>query len=169
MIFKTRKPLAALAIAMSLGIVACSDDEKPAEEVVQPTTTETPATPPEASAPSAGLSASGSTQPVYFAFDDYSLSGDAQGQLNQLGEFMKGSATAVVQIEGHTDERGSVEYNLALGQRRAQSAKNYLVQLGVDPSRLPTMSYGEEKPSTEGHDESAWSKNRRDEFVVTSP
>lgn len=168
MIFKTRKPLAALAIAMSVGLVACSDDEKPAEEVVQPTTTETPATPPEPAVPAAPT-ASGSTQPVYFAFDDYSLSADAQGQLNKLGEFMKGSATAVIQIEGHTDDRGSVEYNLALGQRRAQSAKNYLVQLGIDPSRLPTMSYGEEKPAAEGNDESAWSRNRRDEFVVTTP
>ena len=74
-----------------------------------------------------------------------------------------------MQVEGHTDERGSVEYNLALGQRRAQSAKNYLVQLGVDADSLPTMSYGEEKPAVEGHDESAWSKNRRDEFVVTTP
>ncbi len=168
MIFKTRKPLAAFAIAMSVGIVGCSDDQKPAEEVVQPTTSEQPATPPEATPPAAPAAAE-VTQPIYFAFDDYSLSGDAQGQLNKLGDFLKGSASSVVQIEGHCDERGSVEYNLALGQRRAQSAKNYLVQLGVDPSRLPTMSYGEEKPAAEGHDESAWSKNRRNEFVPTNP
>jgi peptidoglycan-associated lipoprotein len=165
MIFKTRKPLAALAMALSLGLIACSEDEKPAQEVVQPTTTEQPATPPETPAPSTAEV----TQPIYFAFDDYSLSGDAQSQLNKLGDFLKGGTTTVVQVEGHCDERGSVEYNLALGQRRAQSAKNYLVQLGVDPSRVPTMSYGEEKPAVDGQDESAWAKNRRAEFVVTTP
>ena len=149
MIFKTRKPLAALAMALSLGLIACSEDEKPAQEVVQPTTTEQPATPPET--PPAPSTAE-VTQPIYFAFDDYSLSGDAQSQLNKLSDFLKTSGTTVVQVEGHCDERGSVEYNLALGQRRAQSAKNYLVQLGVDPSRVPTMSYGEEKPAVEGSD-----------------
>jgi peptidoglycan-associated lipoprotein len=165
MILKTRKPLAVLAIALGMGIVGCSEDKKP-EEVVQPAATQQPATPPEA-APAA--SAAEVTQAVYFAFDDYSLNSEGQGKLNKLGEFLKSSSKAVVQIEGHTDERGSVEYNLALGQRRAQSAKNYLVQLGTDASRLPTMSYGEEKPAVEGHDESAWAKNRRDEFVLSNP
>lgn len=166
MILKTRKPWAAVAMAMTIGLVACSEDKKP-EEVVQPAPTQQPATPPETAAPAA--SASEVTQPVYFAFDDYSLNSEGQGQLNKLGEFLKSSDKAVVQIEGHCDERGSVEYNLALGQRRAQSAKNYLVQLGIDASRLPTMSYGEEKPAVEGHDESAWAKNRRDEFVLSNP
>ncbi len=165
MILKTRKPWAAVAMALSIGLVGCSDDKKP-EEVVQPAPAEQPATPPE---PAPAASAAEVTQPVYFAFDDYSLNSEGQGQLNKLGEFMKSSAKAVTQIEGHCDERGSVEYNLALGQRRAQSAKNYLVQLGIDASRLPTMSYGEEKPSVEGHDESAWAKNRRAEFVLSNP
>lgn len=165
MILNTRKPWAALAIAMSVGLVACSDDKKP-EEVVAPAASQQPATPPE---PTPSVSSAEVTQPVYFAFDDYSLSSEGQGQLNKLGEYLKGNSKAVVQIEGHCDERGSVEYNLALGQRRAQSAKNYLVQLGIDASRLPTMSYGEEKPSVEGHDESAWAKNRRDEFVLSNP
>lgn len=165
MILKTRKPWAAVAMAMTIGLVGCAEDKKP-EEVVQPAPAEQPATPPE-TAPAA--SAAEVTQPVYFAFDDYSLNSEGQGQLNKLGEFLKSSASAVVQIEGHCDERGSVEYNLALGQRRAQSAKNYLVQLGIDASRLPTMSYGEEKPAVEGHDESAWAKNRRDEFVLSNP
>lgn len=165
MILKTRKPLAALAMAMGFGLVACSEDPKPAE-VVQPTAAQQPATPPE-STPTA--SAAEVTQAVYFAFDDYSLNSEGQSQLNKLAEFLKTSSKAVVQVEGHTDERGSVEYNLALGQRRAQSSKNYLVQLGLDASRLPTMSYGEEKPAVEGHDESAWAKNRRDEFVLSNP
>ncbi len=165
MIFQSRNTLAAVAVALSMGLVACSNDEKKAEEAVTPAPAEQPATPPEAPAPSSAEV----TAPVFFAFDDYSLDSASQGQLNKLNEYLKTNAKAVVQIEGHTDERGSVEYNLALGQRRAQSAKNYLVQLGTDAGRLPTISYGEERPSVEGHDEAAWSKNRRDEFVLSNP
>ncbi len=165
MIFQSRNTLAAVAVALSMGLVACSNDEKKAEEAVTPAPAEQPATPPEAPAPSSAEV----TAPVFFAFDDYSLDSASQGQLNKLNEYLKTNAKAVVQIEGHTDERGSVEYNLALGQRRAQSAKNYLVQLGTDAGRLPTISYGEERPAVEGHDEAAWSKNRRDEFVLSNP
>jgi peptidoglycan-associated lipoprotein len=71
-----------------------------------------------------------------------------------------------LRIEGHSDERGSAEYNLALGERRAKAAAKYLVTMGVKPDRLSTISYGEEHPAVQGHDESAWSKNRRDEFVI---
>jgi peptidoglycan-associated lipoprotein len=84
-----------------------------------------------------------------------------------LAEGLKASKNAVVQIEGHCDERGTVEYNLALGERRAQSVKNFLSQLGVESSRLSTISYGEEKPVVQGHTEDAWLKNRRAEFVIT--
>jgi peptidoglycan-associated lipoprotein len=167
MIFQSRNTLAAVAVALSMGLVACSNDEKKTEEAVTPAPAEQPATPPEA--PVAAPSTAEVTAPVYFAFDDYSLDSASQGQLNKLNEYLKANGKAVVQIEGHTDERGSVEYNLALGQRRAQSAKNYLVQLGTDAGRLPTISYGEERPAVEGGDESAWSKNRRDEFVLSNP
>ena len=71
-----------------------------------------------------------------------------------------------VVIEGHCDERGTEEYNIALGERRANSAKKYLINLGVNPSQLSTISFGEEKPADPGHNEEAWAKNRRDEFVV---
>ena len=167
MIFQSRKTLAAVAVALSMGLVACSNDEKKPEETVKPAPPEQPATPPEA-APAAPSTAE-VTAPVYFAFDDYSLDSASQGQLNKLNEYLKGNGKAVAQIEGHTDERGSVEYNLALGQRRAQSAKNYLVQLGTDAGRLPTISYGEERPAVEGHDEASWAKNRRDELVLSNP
>jgi peptidoglycan-associated lipoprotein len=80
---------------------------------------------------------------------------------------MKSTQGAVVQVEGHCDERGSIEYNLALGERRAQSVKNYLTQLGIEASRLSTISYGEEKPAVDGHDEAAWEKNRRAEFTLS--
>lgn len=167
MILKVRLPL--VALLLSLGFIGCSDDKKKPEETVAAQATETPAPPPEETpAPVAETAAlDWGSEKVYFAFDDYSLSSDAQGVLNKVAEFLKGNASAVVQIEGHADERGSTEYNLALGERRAQSVKNYLVQLGVDAARLPTISYGEERPAVEGHDEAAWSKNRRGQFAPT--
>jgi len=79
---------------------------------------------------------------------------------------MKKNPGAKVQIEGHCDERGTPEYNLALGQRRADSTKKYLVNLGIDGSRLSTISYGEEKPADPGHNEAAWAKNRRAVFDI---
>ena len=98
----------------------------------------------------------------------YTLNMDAQSRLQGMADHLKNAQNAVVQIEGHCDERGSIEYNLALGERRAQSVKNYLVQLGIDAARLSTISYGEEKPATDGHDETAWSKNRRAEFTISN-
>ncbi|SME90270.1 peptidoglycan-associated lipoprotein Pal [Pseudobacteriovorax antillogorgiicola] len=160
---KTWKPIAVLVLSLGLGF-GCAEDQQPAEEVVQPTETEEPAAPPEEM-----VSVEEVTQPVYFAFDDYTLSISSQDSLSQLADYLKNNTAAVVQVEGHADERGSIEYNLALGQRRAQSVKNYLVELGIDPSRLPTMSYGEERPAVEGSDEGAWEKNRRAEFVLSNP
>jgi peptidoglycan-associated lipoprotein len=108
-----------------------------------------------------------SNAPIYFGFDDYTLSPEAQSTLTAMAEALKANKSAVVQIEGHCDERGTVEYNLALGERRAQSVKNFMAQLGVEGARLSTISYGEEKPVVQGHTEEAWAKNRRAEFVVT--
>jgi peptidoglycan-associated lipoprotein len=79
---------------------------------------------------------------------------------------MMSSMGGSYQIEGHCDERGSAEYNLALGDRRARAVKDYLVSLGVDPARLSTISYGEERPFAMGHDEAAWAQNRRGHFVT---
>lgn len=104
---------------------------------------------------------------VYFDFDSYVLSAAARDTLNKNSAYLlKKNPTAKVQIEGHCDERGSDEYNLALGEKRAKAALNYLITLGVPASRLSFISYGKEKPSDPGHDEAAWAKNRRDEFVV---
>ena len=161
---KTRLALAVATLLVGFGTVGCTDDAKP-EEPVQAAASAEPAKKPEAAAP---VVEAFTPKTVYFAFDDYSLNGDAQSNLQGLAEHLKKAQTAVVQIEGHCDERGSVEYNLALGERRAQSVKNYLVQLGVDGARLSTISYGEEKPAVEGHDEAAWAKNRRAEFTLTN-
>ncbi len=157
-----------VGLFMALGLtVACTDD-KP-KEVVDPVSATEPTAPaiPDAPAPVAAASADLGASTIFFAYDDYSLSTEAQSELSKVGEYLKGNPNAVVQVEGHCDERGTVEYNLALGERRAQSVKSYLVNLGVTDARLTTISYGEEKPSIEGHDESAWSKNRRAGFILT--
>jgi peptidoglycan-associated lipoprotein len=102
---------------------------------------------------------------IYFAYDKSVLSSEAKQKLAQNAEWMKAHRKTTVQVEGHTDERGSVEYNLSLGERRAKSVKAYLVSLGVDAKHLTTISYGEEKPIVPGDNEAAWSKNRRANFV----
>ena len=102
---------------------------------------------------------------IYFAFDQSSLSEEGKATADAIGQLMKDAPEITVRIEGHADERGTNEYNLALGERRAQAVQQYLSSYGVDASRVTVLSYGEEKPSVEGGDESSWSKNRRDEFV----
>jgi peptidoglycan-associated lipoprotein len=107
-------------------------------------------------------------QPVFFEFDSAEMSADAQAALAKNAEVLKQNATWVVSIEGHSDERGTAEYNLALGERRALSARTYLVSLGIPPDRLRTVSYGKEFPFDPGHTEASWAKNRRAHFVVTA-
>jgi peptidoglycan-associated lipoprotein len=107
-------------------------------------------------------------QPVFFRFDSSDVDAEAQQALNANAEIMKKYPTWVVTIEGHADERGTAEYNLALGERRAMSARTYLVSLGLSADRLRTVSYGKEFPFDPGHDEAAWAKNRRAQFVLTS-
>jgi peptidoglycan-associated lipoprotein len=104
---------------------------------------------------------------LQFAFDDYSLSSKAKENLEKLASWMKKADTAKIQVEGHACEIGTNEYNLALGERRANSAKMYLEGLGIAAARLSTISYGEERPLDPGHTEAARSKNRRAEFVKT--
>lgn len=111
--------------------------------------------------------AEASLEKVYFDFDAYVLSQSARDTLSKSAEYLlKKNRSIKVQIEGNCDERGSDEYNLALGEKRAKAALNYLVTLGVPAERLSFISYGKEKPADPGHDEAAWAKNRRDDFVV---
>jgi peptidoglycan-associated lipoprotein len=107
-------------------------------------------------------------QPVFYGLDSFEVDPVGQQALNTNAGILKKYPTWVITIEGHCDERGTAEYNLALGERRALAAKTYLVSLGVPADRLRTVSYGKEFPFDPGHDESAWSKNRRAHFVVTS-
>jgi len=102
---------------------------------------------------------------IYFGFDSYALSEESKDVLRQNAEWMKANPTAKIIIEGHTDERGSDAYNLALGDNRARSTANYLVSLGIAEARINTISYGEERPAVMGQGEAVWSKNRRAEFL----
>lgn len=105
---------------------------------------------------------------IFFDFDSYGLSQAARNTLVKDAELMKKEPAAKVRIEGNCDERGSDEYNLALGEKRAKAAMQYLVTMGVPAQRLSVISYGKEKPADPGRNEAAWSKNRRDEFVILS-
>ncbi|MFO7713449.1 peptidoglycan-associated lipoprotein Pal [Desulfosarcina sp.] len=103
---------------------------------------------------------------IYFGFDDATLDGQAQEVLKQKAMWLRDNPDANIVIEGHCDERGTNAYNLALGERRAESAKMFLINLGVSDARLNTISYGEEKPVAMGSNEEAWAKNRRAVFVI---
>ncbi len=104
---------------------------------------------------------------VYFDFDRHNLNADARQVLTETAAYLKENADVNLVIEGHCDERGTNEYNMALGDRRARSARDFLVNLGVDASRISTVSYGEEKPADPGKTEEAWAKNRRAQFVFS--
>ncbi|HCD37013.1 peptidoglycan-associated lipoprotein Pal [Chlorobium phaeovibrioides] len=163
----TMKGLLALLLMITAG---CSS-----KSAVAPTDTADTYTPP-AAPPAAVVSTPGGygfdeyqTGPlgdVFYEFDSSELSADAEDQLKQNAAWMGANAAAATLVEGHCDERGTSEYNIALGERRAGNAKEYMVRLGVPAASIETMSYGEEKPFAPGHDESAWSKNRRAHFVL---
>ena len=104
--------------------------------------------------------------PVYFGFDASNLASGEMSKVEAVASHLQSHPNRVVMIEGNCDERGSNEYNLSLGEIRAIAIRDYLVTLGVDPARIQTKSYGEEKPAVVGHEEGAWSKNRRGEFAV---
>jgi peptidoglycan-associated lipoprotein len=107
-------------------------------------------------------------KPVFFEYDSAELDDAGRAVLQANAAVLKKYSTWTITIEGHCDERGTAEYNLALGERRAVASRTYLVSLGLDPNRLRTVSYGSEFPFDPAHDESAWSRNRRAHFVITA-
>lgn len=108
----------------------------------------------------------GKVQPIFFAYDQAELSAESKKTLQENASWIGRFPGASVTIEGHCDERGTEEYNLALGDRRAQATRDYLVRLGIDATRLKAISFGEERPFDPGHDEAAWARNRRAHFVA---
>ncbi|QHI69220.1 peptidoglycan-associated lipoprotein [Tichowtungia aerotolerans] len=113
-----------------------------------------------------GMEHPGMFEPVLFAYDSFQVSPAERGKVETVADYLKANPATAVIIEGHSDERGSREYNLALGERRALAVRSYLTGLGISADRIQTKSLGEESPVVPGHDESAWSQNRRGEFVL---
>ncbi|HEX9146099.1 MAG TPA: peptidoglycan-associated lipoprotein Pal [Candidatus Binatia bacterium] len=116
----------------------------------------------------ASTAPAGPLKDVYFAFDRAELSEDARATLKNNSGWLKTNASARIQIEGHCDERGAEDYNMALGAKRAQAAMDYLTTAGIPASRIATVSYGEEVPVCKEHSEACWAKNRRARFVIVS-
>lgn len=186
------RPYLAIVIALSLLVAGCSRRQAPVARPAPPPGAAPPATgtaPPPPSVrvedplpvpaePVAEDSIGGRSlddlnrdspfQPVFFALDSADLDDPGRAVVSGNAALLKKYPEWVITVEGHADERGTAEYNLALGERRAVAVKTYLVSLGVSPDRVRTVSYGKEFPFDPGHDEAAWSKNRRAHFVITS-
>ena len=160
-VVKTEEPIVTKSETAKVGTPAGVDQAKPVEQAIeQPKIMEA-----QSSTKAAEVEATLET--AYFDFDKSDLRQDARDVLSRNAEIlMKTKTGAKIRIEGHCDERGSAEYNLALGERRAKSALQYLLTLGVQPERLSILSYGKEKPAVQGSDEAAWEKNRRAEFAI---
>ncbi len=137
----------------------------PKEEKLPPLTKEEPAPEERASGPAGGEAAT-SLQDIFFDFDQWVIRPESRKVLEADAQWLAAHPQAKIQIEGHCDERGTEEYNLALGERRAKSVMNFLVNLGISPSRLSFISYGEEKPFCNEHSEDCYQKNRRAHFVI---
>jgi peptidoglycan-associated lipoprotein len=136
------------------------------EAAPTPAPTPAPATPQQPETPSTTLISSGDFRPAFFDYDSYSLREDARAALDHNARLLRDNAGAQITIEGHCDERGTAEYNQALGERRAEAAKEYLVAAGIESGRIQTVSYGKERPFATGQDEASWQQNRRAHFVV---
>jgi peptidoglycan-associated lipoprotein len=108
-------------------------------------------------------------QTIHFDFDKSAVKTSDEPKLEEVANYMKSNPSHALRVEGNCDERGTEEYNRSLGERRALAAREYLSRLGIDPGRVVTISYGQDRPADTGHAESAWSKNRRDDFVVLTP
>jgi len=106
---------------------------------------------------------------VYFDFDSSVIKPSEKSKISAVADYLKSNAANAVKVEGHCDERGTEEYNRALGDRRALAIREELVNLGTDANRVDTISYGKDRPAVQGHDEAAWSKNRRGQFVLLTP
>lgn len=163
---RTALQAAALLMAGSLALAGCSK-KAPAELPPPPApTTASEAPPPVSQGPAPGSQADFAAQmmgkdTIYFDTDKFNIDAEDQAALGAQAQWLMRYPAKRVTLEGHADERGTRDYNLALGERRANAAKNYLVSLGVDAARVNTVSYGKERPVALGSDEASWAKNRR--------
>ncbi|MEO8379291.1 MAG: OmpA family protein [Acidobacteriota bacterium] len=147
--------------------VPSDTDVTPREDFVQETPVQEEVRPIEIEALNRWAQEKGYVRDAFYNYDEATLDGAAQEALQSSSTWLKGEGNGYnVLLEGHCDERGTEQYNLALGDRRANTAKDYLVTLGINAGRIRTVSYGEERPFDEGHDDSAWAKNRRAHIVL---
>ena len=167
----------ALGLAVSLvGLTGCSSKKKTTEPVV--VKKETPTQPQRPSAPAVVPKAPEKTEEsvprdlafttIYFDFDKSDLKTDQRAALSKNAQLLSRYESVKIRVEGHCDERGTEEYNIALGQRRADAVVNYLTNYGISSSRIRSISYGEMRPADSGNTESAWAKNRRAEISITA-
>jgi peptidoglycan-associated lipoprotein len=178
------KTTSALVLAAALALSACAGNKKvlpseawqsapaqPPAGAIDQAGTVPPAEPVGSTAlpgSQAALVEAAGADTVYFAFDSYGLDEAARTILGGQAEWLVRNRNVRVTIEGHTDERGTREYNLALGERRANAAKNFLAAQGVDPGRMSILSFGKERPAVDGSNEDAWARNRRAVTIVVS-
>jgi peptidoglycan-associated lipoprotein len=176
----------AVVAAVTLGTLGCQGKAKPKTTPETPTPAETAPPPAKVEPPPAAepfpqtdvnktnvteptideLNRTGVLKTVYFAYNSNELDDAAKSTMQANAAWLKAHAKYTIEIGGHCDERGSIGYNVALGDRRATAVKTYLGGLGVDGTKLVGISYGEEKPADPGHNEAAWAKNRRAEFTI---
>jgi peptidoglycan-associated lipoprotein len=163
-------PAIVFIVALALAGLGCASRKQvstttPEAPTSEPTETQAPPPPP-------AVTDGGIEEPrmslldAFFDFDEAALRQDAKTALENNARFLEKNGTARAIIEGHCDERGSIEYNLALGERRAKAAKDFLVSYGIAAGRITTISYGKERPFDSGHDESSWAANRRAHFAA---
>jgi len=174
---------AILLVALPLAIGACKGKKPPAVVPPPPTTSgageRPPTTPPAGNPPAVATPGKSAAeidrevrelllQTVYFEYDTDAIRADAQAMLEKKLPLLQANPAVKFRIEGHCDDRGSDEYNISLGRRRAESVKRFLTDRGIDQSRIETVSFGRERPAVQGDSDDARSKNRRDEFVITA-
>ena len=162
---------ATAALLLVLGASGCARKAvkaPPTPATPPPTTTPIETTSPSSQMPAVPTPAVTSTDllPAFFDFDSYALRSDARAALDQDAKLLRERTEVQITIEGHCDERGTVEYNLALGEKRARAARDYLVAAGVAGPRIQIVSYGKERPFEDGHNEAAWAKNRRAHLIL---
>lgn len=161
-----------LAIGLLIVVVinvSCGGKKEVAEEILVDTTPPPPPdTTPVVEEPPPPMLRESQFETVHFDFDKYNLRSDAKAALDNNYELLNEFSSAIIKIEGHCDERGTVEYNLSLGDKRAKAAQDYLIGLGIAPNRISIISYGKERPIDPRSNEEAWAKNRRGEFLVIS-
>lgn len=166
-----RLTLLVMVLACSLMLFGCPKPPKPTtteQPKVEQPKTEEPKVVDQKPVEEKPMISESQFQTVYFDFDKYNLRSDGKSALDANAGLLKQFLDVIVRIEGHCDERGTVEYNLSLGEKRARACMEYLTGLGIAANRISVISYGEEKPAVSGSDESAWSQNRRCEFKIIS-